>query len=45
MAENLGRSSMGTTYQVYIESDMKEHAATEKSRKVYKYQSIMLCSL
>ncbi len=45
MADDLGHSITGTTYQVYIESDMKERAATEKSRKVYKYQSIMLLSL
>ena len=45
MADDLGHSSMGTTDQVYIKSDMKERAATEKSRKVNKYQSIMLLSL
>ena len=34
MADDLGHSSMGTTDQVYIKSDMKERAATGKSRKV-----------
>ena len=34
MADDLGHPSMGTTDQVYIKSDMKERAATGKSRKV-----------
>ena len=34
MADDLGHSSMGTTDQVYIQSDMKERAITGKDRKV-----------
>ena len=34
MADDLGHSSMGTTDQVYIQSDMKERAMTGKDRAV-----------
>lgn len=34
MADDLGHSSMGTTDQVYIQSDMKERARTGKKREV-----------
>ena len=34
MADDLGHSSMGTTDQVYIQSDMKERARSGKSRDV-----------
>ncbi|WP_431685561.1 tyrosine-type recombinase/integrase [Hahella sp. NBU794] len=34
MADDLGHASMGTTDRVYIQSDMKERAATGRSRKV-----------
>ena len=34
MADDLGHASMGTTDQVYIQSDMKERARTGKQREV-----------
>lgn len=34
MADDLGHASMGTTDRVYIQSDMKERAATGRGRKV-----------
>ena len=34
MADDLGHASMGTTDQVYIQSDMKERARSGKSRKI-----------
>ena len=34
MADDLGHASMGTTDQVYIQSDMKERARTGKDREV-----------
>ena len=34
MADDLGHASMGTTDQVYIQSDMKERARTGKDRDV-----------
>lgn len=34
MADDLGHASMGTTDQVYIQSDMKERAKTGKDRDV-----------
>ena len=34
MADDLGHASMGTTDQVYIQSDMKERARSGKSREV-----------
>lgn len=34
MADDLGHASMGTTDQVYIQSDMKERARTGKNREV-----------
>lgn len=34
MSDELGHASMGTTDRVYIQSDMKERAATGKNRKV-----------
>ncbi|MAM88333.1 MAG: recombinase XerC [unclassified Hahellaceae] len=34
MADDLGHASMGTTDRVYIQSDMKERAATGKNRQV-----------
>jgi integrase/recombinase XerD len=34
MADDLGHASMGTTDQVYIQSDMKERARTGKDRNV-----------
>lgn len=34
MADDLGHASMGTTDQVYIQSDMKERARTGSTRKV-----------
>ena len=34
MADDLGHASMGTTDQVYIQSDMKERARSGKTREV-----------
>ena len=34
MADDLGHASMGTTDQVYIQSDMKERARSGNTRKV-----------
>jgi integrase len=34
MADDLGHASMGTTDQVYIQSDMKDRARTGKEREV-----------
>ena len=38
MADDLGHASMGTTDQVYIQSDMKDRARSGKQREVwFKY--------
>ena len=34
MADDLGHASMGTTDQVYIQSDMKDRARSGKERNV-----------